>query len=107
MIRILHVDVDHIPNEGCAPTRDDPNGRYPTVTIEFANGNSIFTESIIGKTCACGRGHKTYGTWRLPNENMLFESKEALMHYLNQDDDYAASHRVDRMLDPGAISRYW
>lgn len=107
MIRILHVDVDHISNESCAPTHDDPNGRFPNVTIEFTSGNPLFTETLMGKTCACGRGHKTYKTWRLPSENMLFESKEALLHYLNMDDEYASSHKVDARLDPAAVSQYW
>lgn len=107
MIRITDVTIDHIKNESCAPTRDDPNGRFPNVTIEFASSNSWHKEYVMGKTCACGRGHKTYGTWRLPNQNMLFESKEALMHYLEGDDDYASKHKVETMLNPASISQYW
>ena len=107
MLRITDVFVDHIRDETCAPTRRDPNGRFPEVTIEFAQSGTYFRETVSGKTCACGRGHKTYGTWRLPNQNMLFESKEALMQYLEGNDDYASAHKVDAMLNPASISQYW
>lgn len=107
MLRITDVSVDHIRDESCAPTREDPNGRFPHVTIEFAQTGSYFKESVMGKTCACGKGHKTYGTWRLPNQNMLFESKEALMHYLEGDDNYGLAHKVETRLNPTSISQYW
>lgn len=107
MIRITNIDIDHISDETCAPSRQDPNGRFPDITIEFAQSGSFHTEAVMGKTCACGKGHKTYGTWRVPSVNMLFESKEALMHYLEGDDDYASAHKVDVRPDPGSLVRYW
>jgi len=96
VIKIMNVDIEHIPDEQCHPTRQFPEGRYPTIDIAISTGSMIFDpvekhetwEHIIGKTCACGKGHVTYGTWRTPVEGMVFADKEALMHYLMMDDEY-------------------
>lgn len=96
MIKVMHVDVEHIKNETCKPDRDNPEGRFPKVTIQISSSSAVVGayEYLIGKTCACGEGHVTYGTWRLPPEGMLFQDIEALKRYLNKDDSYAAGHGV-------------
>ena len=96
MIKVIHVDVEHIPNETCRTTPSDPQGRFPKVTIQISTPSAIpgAYEYLIGKTCACGEGHITYGTWRLPPEGMLFQDVEALLRYLNKDDAYAVGHGV-------------
>jgi hypothetical protein len=96
MVKVLTVTVDHMRNETCSRTVDYPEGRFPRVEIEVAVPGTITPEVLIGKTCACGEGHKTYGTWRLPPEGMQFESIEALKHYLVKDDAYALSHGLAR-----------
>ena len=92
----MNVEVEHLPDEGCHPTRTDPKGRYPKIDIAISTGSRVFDpveghdawEHILGYTCACGEGHTTYGTWRTPVEGMVFANKEALMHYLMKDDGY-------------------
>ena len=109
MIKVVHVDVDHIPNETCAPTKEYPEGRYPTVRIEIDVGSVLANnhEVIEGKTCACGEGHVTYGTWRLPPEEMLFQDKKALIEYLNKNDAYASTHGIEKRLDLVPRCVYW
>lgn len=94
MIKVLNVDIDHLKNETCAKTRDYPEGRFPDMHVEIIDSRTLrgIPEVITVKTCACGEGHVTYGTCRIPVEGMIFESKEALMHYLKKDDAYAVKH---------------
>lgn len=93
MVKVVHVDIEPLPDPSCAPTRWDPQGRFPKVEIEVAVG-SLYggNETLIGKTCKCHQGHVTYGTWRIPPEGMVFPSIEALKHYLMKDDAYPVTH---------------
>lgn len=96
MIKVMNVDITHYKNEGCKPTRENPEGLYPDIDISISTNSMIpdpstgqpTHEHIVGKTCQCGEGHVTYGTWRTPVEGMVFENKEALMAYLRKDDGY-------------------
>lgn len=74
------VEIDHIANETCYKDHNFPEGRFPTVTIHLSTG-----EELVGKTCACLEGHKTYGTWRVPPIGSKFVSRAELVQYLNHE----------------------
>lgn len=109
MIKVVHVDVEHIPDESCHPDTRNPEGRFPTVRVEITHGNSDprYNEVLVGKTCACGEGHVTYGTWRLPPEEMVFRDVEALKQYMMKNDAYANGHGVLERPVPTERSAYW
>lgn len=77
MVTVEDVDVTPLVNEQCYPTMQDPQGRFPTVTITLSTG-----ECVIGKTCECRQGHVSHGTWRLPAEGDVFIDKDDLMEFL-------------------------
>ena len=41
MIKVMHVDVEHIPNETCRTTTEDPQGRFPKVIIQISSSSAI------------------------------------------------------------------
>ena len=79
-VRVEDVEIIHISDENCYPTRDFPEGRFPKVNITLSTG-----EVVTGKTCQCLKGHKTFGTWRMPCVGDVFIDKQALMEYLNNE----------------------
>lgn len=105
MIKVMHVDVEHVRGETCKPDREHPHGVYPKIDISIATGSMVYDphtgketyEHIMGYTCACGEGHTTYGTWRTPVEGMVFSDKEALMQYLCKNDNYPVSHGMEAL----------
>ena len=109
MIKVVHVDVEHIKNETCKPDAQNPEGRFPRVFVEISNGNPNpkYNEILMGKTCACGEGHVTYGTWRLPPEGMIFQDVEALKQYMMKNDAYANGHAVLERMAPVERTPFW
>lgn len=107
MIKVIRVEIDHIKNETCRPDKENPEGRFPTITVEVSTNVPGRTQTLVGKTCGCGEGHVTYGTWRVPPEGMIFQDIEALKQYMCKNDAYATGHGIQERM--AAVERvpYW
>ena len=89
---IEDVYIEHLPEETCKPTAAYPQGAFPKCEVKLSTG-----EVLCGKTCGCLEGHVTYGTWRIPPEKMRFESREAVLAYMNKDDSWPMYHSAAAM----------
>lgn len=108
MIKVLRVEIDHIRNETCSKTADYPKGRFPKIYVTITTNILGVTKTLEGITCACGEGHPTYGTWRVPPVGMLFQDEKALLEYMNKNDAYASGHGVtDRIMPTAPSVPYW